>query len=541
MPSRLSWDGSSIVPKSRVVSWLVDPPPALREWVPPGTASWENAFRGRQRYVHEYIDRKALAKSLADSHKRRGAPEAVLSSIAHLEQDDTWLVLTGQQPGLGGGPLFTVYKAIHTIVMARRLSKTHSGRFFPAFWNASEDHDFDEIRHVHWFDHDREIQRFSLDPIEGQPPFFLTNISPDDVNAFLKSIQETTHPSEFRNEVIAILRNCLMHSSSVADCFDQLLWQWLGEEGLIIIRPDDDWIRRGSVPLMRHEILNPKRSTKHLEDVSEILLSLKETPQIHKRADRTAFFVIQDNQRVPVLWDADGFQIDEKKHSKEEMLAWLEDEPHVFSSSAILRPVVQDALLPGVASILGPGEMAYHIMLKGLYDDHAVPRPVVVPRIGFTMVESRDERAFRATGTGIVDLPRDDAFLAKRWTREHSPSSPDVKQVEEAVREFYASMGDRADLFDPTVRPSLDQSCKRAIRELHAAEGLVVRRQAMRNEQVLRQIREVKTALYPRNNLQEREMSFLHFWLKYGPPLLRDLIREAETTEDGEHVFLRIP
>lgn len=516
-------------------------PGGLLDAAPPSLNSMAETLSQRRAYVEQYIDRERLSELLRASLLRRGAPEPALQAVERLRDAHTFLVATGQQPGLLGGPMYTLYKAAQAIALAKQLSAERDGVFLPAFWNASEDHDFDEIATARWINKDRRVEAYTWQLETNRAPLYgipCTELPLDDLIARL---DETTHPSEFKDEFFAALRKCWSASQSYPDFFDRLLWHWFGEDGLIILRPDDAFARKGAARIIAREIKQPAQSS---IDASSMGARLREAGlplQLHKSEDRAAFFFVQNNQRHSVQITDDGFACESgEAFSKDELLQKLNDEPEAFSPSAILRPVVQDAVFPTVAAVLGPGEMGYHFLLHAIYSRHSVPRPALVPRMGITLLESRDRKLIEKWNLAPRDLEKDASALLKQLVNSGDGGAPDRGPLDHALSVWFESMKERANLADPTIMRTLDKNAAKIQKELENSESLLLRRMADKETQTREQIESLQAALLPGGVLQERSLTAISYYLKHGPALIDQIKSMAETTPPGAHAYVEV-
>lgn len=539
-----TWDAAPLTGERPYEQRLLNPGD-LAAICPPAYSHFDESLAARRKYAESHIDRISLAASLRRSHERRGAPPSVFESIERIKNDDCFLIITGQQPGLLGGPLFTYYKILHAIALAKRLTRERKETFIPALWDASEDHDFPEIASVYWLSKEREIASYTWPgAANNRRPYFRIPIADCPVEELLKQIQETTHPTEFQKSVFDQIRDCVRGAETYPDFFDRLLWMVFPNDGLIIIRPEEAWMREHSRPLLEREIQEPLRSAEGVERIGALLQAQGLPPQIHKRADRTSFFLMEKEERIPVYVEKEGFIIGENRRSTSaDLLRRLANAPEDFSSSAILRPVVQDALLPTAAAVLGPSEIAYHFLLNDTYEAHAVPRPGLIPRFGFTLAEEREMKWMERYGLQPVDWKEHPAALVKRITRNDSAAAWEMERrsAETAMANLFDRWKQQAQAHDPTLINPLSKNFERMLSELKQTEALLTRRIGEKNGQILKHIESLKNSLYPQGTLQERRYTIFSYLCKYGMELLENFQSIGDAAADGAHEIVRIP
>ncbi|MDP8244518.1 MAG: bacillithiol biosynthesis cysteine-adding enzyme BshC [Candidatus Hinthialibacter antarcticus] len=541
MPLFEKWPSRNAAQLSPYYAALVEPGGDLRDAAPPSLANLAETASLRRAYIEQYIDRGRLTESLRASHLRRGAPGAVLQAVEQLRGADVLLVVTGQQPGLLGGPLFTLYKAAQAIALAKQLSAERNEIFLPAFWNASEDHDFDEIASVKWLNKDRQVESYTWELETGHRPLYHIAMDELPLDDLITRIDETTHPSDFKDEFFAMLRECRQSAQTYPDFFDAMLWRMFGEDGLIILRPDDRFAREDAVRLMADEINQPGQSSVDISQRGERLQAAGLPQQLHKSEDRAAFFLIRNHKREALRITPSGFQTDSGETiAIDAMQQLLQDDPGAFSPSAILRPVLQDAVYPIAAAVLGPGEMGYHFLLDAIYARHGVPRPVLVPRMGITWLEPRDRKTVEKWNLTPNDLKKDAAALLKQLVSEGEGAAPPRGDLDRALSAWFESMKERAASVDPTIAGVLDKNAAKIQKELDNSENLLLRRMANKETQTREQIEALQASLMPGGALQERNLSFISYYLKHGTALIEQIKFLAETTSPGAHVYAEL-
>ncbi|MEW6233758.1 MAG: bacillithiol biosynthesis cysteine-adding enzyme BshC [Candidatus Omnitrophota bacterium] len=537
-----AWNAASLTGVHPYAQALANPPAELLDLTPPPLSSISSVIEKRKPFIGASIDRDQLADSLRQSHERRDAPASALRAIERLREEDCYLIIAGQQPGLLGGPLYTFYKILHAIHLSRRLSAETQKTFLPAFWNATEDDDISEIASLYWLSKEKTLAAYhwGLDK-ENRRPYFSISKNELPINDLLDCLRGSLHPTEFVDTILDKIRSCYDRSDSYPDFFDRLIWMLFPNEGLIIVRPDDPYIRRESRRILEREIAEPAHAAQCVEEAGARLQVQGLTPPIHKRADRTSFFLVEEGRRWPLfVRDGEFETTNGKRWSRAELLRKLDEQPEAFSASAVLRPAIQDALLPTMAAILGPNELAYHFLLKDIYAQHGVPRPCLERRFGFTLLEGREKKLLERYGLEPNDLAQHPAALAKRIAQQESGRERDAmrRAAEKALIEYFQTLEERARQTDPTILKTLEKNHRRIQQEIENSENLVSRREAEKNQTLLLQLQSLQCALLPEGDLQERRLNIFYYLLKYGPSFLTDIQKISEAAEEGAHCFI---
>lgn len=362
------------------------------------SAPWE--FPDDARQSPRPLDRDAISewKNLLKPH----AGNADLSPLDQLANEATRVVVTGQQAGALMGPLYVVYKALAARHWAREYTRRHGVPCIAVFWVASDDHDLEEISTASWLDRNDGLVRcdISRGDSTGKRSVFHEPLNEQACRELIQQLRESTSETEFRGELIADLE-----ASFSQDHFEghflELLCRWLLPLGVFPIVPRLGFLRRGAVPLIRGELEEAGRPSALVRDGGEKISRLGMTPPLHRSGNELNFFLEVGEVRCRLILDGEKVLAREPggrevlgSWSITEMSALAVAEPHRFSPNAMMRPLVQDALLPTVAYIAGPTELVYHGQIGGLYKHFNVPRPAVFPRPNVFLLEPRQARAF---------------------------------------------------------------------------------------------------------------------------------------------------
>ncbi len=538
------WDTTSLHSAKEFESLHSSPASDIKAILPPILSDFENVMQKREQHVQQNIDREKCSESLFQSHENRNAPASTLHHIRQLAHPNTFLIIAGQQPGILGGPLYTFFKILHAIVLSRKLSESSNYTFSPAFWNASEDHDFDEISTCFWQSKEGKLDTFVWERENSAQPFYWIAADEFPLEEFLDWIKAISRTTDFSDEIYQDITSCMAKATSFPDFTETLLWQIFEKEGLIIVRPDDPYTQQQAKPLFEREIKNPQESSQCVSRIGETLDREGMKVQLHKRKDRTSFFLVRENRRIPIYIKEDGFIDDgQNRFTTSELLDLLEKQPDCFSASAILRPVIQDSVYPTAGMILGPGETAYHLLLHDLYSTHGIPRTMLVPRFGFTFIENRDMRLLQKYDLSPIDLRQDFAALTKSLLRKEKVENiePEKESLDNSLDKFYHSLKQRAEKADPTILKVLDKNRGKIEQQIEQSENLVLRREAEKDETVRKHITNLQTSLFPDGELQERRYTIFNYLIKYGYGFVDEMKDICENIEKGNHYFIQIP
>jgi len=346
--------------------------------------------------------RAELAERLVRENRDLGAEPSALRNLAELGDSRTFAVVAGQQAGPYTGPLYTLYKALTTVLVARRLNACGATpRFVPLFWCASEDHDLDEINHVDLPEPTGGVRRISSGLMTTGAPAARTRVD-EAVLAFHREVAAFLPPSEHRDTVFEALRPD--PGESLSRWFSRSLLALLRGTGISILDPE--WIRDLASPLLREAAERHREVEDALGRNAARLESAGFSPAI-EAGQALRLFRIQEGLRRRIRPEGGLFRVDGSSRTLEprELIAAIEGDPTSFSPDVVLRPIVQCAVLPAPIFVAGPSEVAYLGAIGEVFDLLGVPRPRVVPRISATLVTSRQARALAAFGLDPSSFP----------------------------------------------------------------------------------------------------------------------------------------
>jgi len=485
--------------------------------------------------------RERLAEILREQNHSWGCGSRTLENIEALVRDDGCAVVTGQQVGLFGGPLYTVYKALTAVKLAGTLSSQTGVRVVPIFWLATDDHDFAEINHVDLLDQAGHSQRISYEDgarLERVPVGGLK--FSDDIEACVAAMDEMTPHSEFKPEILSRLRDAYQPGRTLADAFAIWATTLLGAHGLVLMDPSHpDLIAMAKQPIVA-EIVGGSPSSRCAMRASKRLIEKDYTPQVRQQEGRLNLF-LTDGERHPIHISDDSFSVKDpdRRFAKNELIEMARAQPHAFSPNVLMRPLVQDTILPTVAYVGGPGEIAYFAQLRGAYEAFGIPMPVVYPRKGFTFVERHIGTALETLSLEIRDVWGGLSETRNALAAEEIPES--LKgALTKAVADLDRSLGAvcrEATAMDGSLGQTADGVHRKIQHQMGLLENKVI--QAAKKNQVVqgRKLSKLENGLMPKGHLQERFFNVAPYLFKYGFSWLEELYNEVDLSHFDHQVF----
>ncbi|GGK14720.1 hypothetical protein GCM10008955_05220 [Deinococcus malanensis] len=483
------------------------------------------------------VDRGALAQALRAYHHDLGTLDGnVEVLLARLAHPASRVVVTGQQAGLLTGPAYSVHKGADAALLARTLSQ-EDAPVVAVYWVASQDHDAAEVASTTLLDRDERLHRLTLDLPQGLPvgriPWHTEWTA--QIHALL---DHSDAPAEHVAALRSRLERALAAGGSYADVFARLIHGLLGPAGLLVLDPLHPALAALMAPTLARELEQPLESSARIEAAAHALEEAGFVPQLRRPAGATNLFLEEDDgQRRLLRFDGRQFSTETRSYTRRELHVCLQTDPSKLTPAAGLRPVVQDVLLPTLAFVVGPGEIAYGAQLRDVYPLHAVQQPLLWPRLSVTWLEPNVARLLRRLNATAAQVQADpDGVLGRALATERQASALSAARLEGLHTELDALTREIAAL-DPTLVGAAARTRTRTLTRIAHLQTLGLRALARAENERSGQLSRLKTHLLPGGVPQEREMNFLSFLLKHGDAPLDLLLQQTP----GARLELPIP
>ncbi len=481
--------------------------------------------------------RAAVAAVLREQNVLLGSSPETTKSIERLERGAV-AVVTGQQVGLFGGPAYSFYKALTAVREARRL--TQSGiQAVPVFWLATEDHDLAEINEAYLLSGARELRRVALfASVEGARVGRI-GLGETAAEALDRACEMLDGPAT--EKVARALRESYTPDETFGSAFGKLMARLLAGRGMILLDPLDARLHRLVAPTYQRVFNERAELTSELLARGKALERRKYHQQVKVTERSTLLFVDVEGRRHGIRAENSGgrFAAGERKFTAAELKAMLQKSPELFSANALLRPVVQDSLLPTAAYIGGPAEIAYLAQSQVIYRRLLGRMPCVLPRAGFTLVEPHVARLLKKYDLGIRELFGGAQGLRRDMEQQFIPAglSRRFENGERAIRSALDKLQAPLRKLDRTLEGALVTAEEKMLYQYTKLRSKAGRSRALRDNVLAQHLNTLSDALYPQNGLQERTLSLLPFLARHGMELLDDLDAKAG---GGQHHILHL-
>lgn len=487
--------------------------------------------------------RSQLYETLVAQNKGFYSPAATFASLEAFRDPKTFAVITGQQVGLFTGPLYTIYKALTAVQLARWLAEQFPAyRFIPMFWLESEDHDFLEINNAGVITKENDFTRVHYaQPDEEDDSKNLTPISrlviDERIEASLSSLRGHLQETDFTDEIFSTLHSTYKTGSGLQTAFARLFNDLYPESGLVFVDPSDPALKQMLAPVILQELETYPTTG---EEVIKRSAELEERYHAQIKPRAVNLFLLHKNNRYPIEPNEYGFFLrgTRQRFTNEELLEIANNEPERFSPNVLLRPIMQDFLLPTAAYVAGPSEVSYFAQLQPAYDHFQVPMPVIFPRSSLTIMERKVDKVFRKFDLPYAAMFADDEEAFRMITSEESAETTlDFPEFQQQIENWFERFLKEAVEEHANLEGPADTTVRNMRKALSAFEDKLFQQRRQKHEVLTRQIEKMHVYLAPEGKPQERQVNITTFLNRYGRDFLMRL-EESSAPFPAEHRLL---
>ena len=442
---------------------------------------------------------------------------------------DEAVVVTGQQPGIFTGPLYTVYKAITAIRIAALHEQRTSVPTVPVFWVGGEDHDFEEARTAHFLSRKHTVESVTYAPaadIDGLP-MCRVPIEPS-LHDAVDVMSSQSQGSEFAETTTTMLHETLDAADSLSDWVARLMARLFDGTPLIIFTPDLPAARRIGAEIIAKEIESPLETTRLVNAQGLELARLGYGTQVIKSENECSFFLEVERRRRKVLFERGAFSIPEEEQalSRDELLSILKSAPERFSPNVALRCVAQQRLFPTRAYVAGPGELAYWAQLKPVFEQHGAQMPVVYPRTRALLTTVKLNKLMTKLGLDLaaLDGAEDEVVLAAQRVSSNNVALKLSRKSQTAVLNELQQLASGLKQHSSGAAAGVEAMHGELERGFARVEQALLRDDAEKDTATRQQVQRLCNSLTPMRKPQERVFTVFSFLFEHGPQLIQRLL-----------------
>jgi len=494
----------------------------------PALSSFPDVIEARKEFP---FHRAVLADEMLVQHQPYlNRFPGLVKQIDALRSDQTFTVTTGHQLCLATGPLYFIYKIVTTINLCRQLQQQFPAcTFVPVYWMASEDHDIEEINHFHLFS---ETLKW-----ETKESGRTGRLSTGGISLLIQEVERLCGNNPFTTDAISLLKSAYEQHQHLSDATRELVLTLFGEQGLLVVDADRYSLKKLFAHVIHEELmLHPS-----FEIVNATTGRLAHHYKTQLSPREINLFYVDAGLRERIVKDEKGgYHVlnTDLDFSREFILDLVEKQPERFSPNVVLRPLYQESVLPNIAYVGGPGEIAYWLQLKDVFEHYNVFFPLLVPRNNALILPARPLEKFLHLGFDRKDVFRTFDDLSKQWLSTQEDLSVGINASSEKLQEIYKMLTLLFTKADPTLAASVQGELQKVLNRLENLEKKGNAALKRKHEVVLNQLRVILDKVNPGGHAQERHVNFLQFYSMHGPGFINDLMQQLYPLDYKVAVFI---
>ncbi len=449
--------------------------------------------------------REVLVEALVNQNKGTSLSDLSKANINRLKDDNSYTITTGHQLNLLTGPLYSIYKVAQVISLSRAMNERDpSNKYVPVFWMATEDHDFEEINHIHLFGN-----KIAWDK-EGQESKIVGEIEPLGIESFTNPIEEK-YSDETLKELLTQFTSIYKNSSNLAEATRGLMNKLFADYGLVIIDGNDIALKQAFAPVAVREI-NEAFVHKAVTETNQKLELAGYHNQVFVR-DCNLFFINNNGVRQRISRNGDVFQIDEKEYSAKELVDMVNEKPEQFSPNALLRPVYQELILPNLAYVGGGGEIAYWLQLNEVFKALDLTFPLLRVRDSILLLKEKEMTELDSLNLSVPDLKRDLHELVKEIALEDVEVEIELKDELQQLNGIKTQLVEKAESINKGLVGMIAAEFSKMEKSIERIESKLIKAEKAKHEVKANKIKKLQAKIYPNGGFQERYENFIPYIL----------------------------
>lgn len=473
---------------------------------PPSADSVSSIIKDKS---EEKIDRLLLVEVLTKQYSSLKKNDKVEKNISLLSSEKTFTVTTGHQLNLFTGPLYFIYKILTTIQLAEQFSKNFPEyNFVPFYWMASEDHDFKEINHIHLFGEKFEWSGAGAKNFGGPSG----KLGTQGISSLLEIVRKKIEKENGSEKVIELLNNAYSKHDNLADATRFLVNELFGKYGLVVIDANDRQLKKKFIEVVKDDLAN--HSAYNLVSETSKQLAEKYEVQVHPR--EINLFYMTDSSRERITGGVE-------KHLKE-----LESSLENFSPNVVLRALYQEMLLPNIAVVGGPAEIAYWLQYKKMFEHLNVNFPMLIPRKSFMWIDEKSTGVMRKLKIRAEDIFNSADELISSYIAHITMNRISLEKEEQKIFDAFEELAKKISDTDPTLEAFVEAERDKLLDAIEKVELKFIKAEKIKHDVSIQKIKKLKEKLFPGGVLQERYENFIPFYLKHQEDFFETLLNNGD-------------
>lgn len=456
----------------------------------PVLESFENQIEAKKA---SFQNRKVLHDALVKQYAGLEVHPKVSENLNKLASDNCFTITTGHQLCLATGPIYFIYKILTAIRLAEELKKAYpENDFVPVFWMATEDHDLEEINHFYLFG-----KKYEWQPSDRGAS---GKVRTDGLSELFASVPDCPK----------WLADAYTESANLAEATRKVVSHLFEEYGLVIVDGDDNALKSLFVEQIKSDLLEEKFSP-IVKSTSDELEKIGYKAQAYVREKN--FFYLGDGFRERIELRTTNYEL---------RITEIEENPERFSPNVLLRPLYQETILPNLAYIGGPGELAYWFQLKGIFEAENIPFPILFPRKFASIIPTNVAEKLNAFGIEIENLFLSEDSFKGVLLEKLQVEKLEFQEEEALLQKVKILLQTKAAQADKTLVAAAEAEMVKMNKGISDFGKRVNKALENRHEVELNKLQNLRKKLFPEGGLQERHDNFLNFSIN-NPNLISEL------------------
>ena len=489
--------------------------------------------------------RKELAECIEKYMEHFPSSKEVKTSLEKLKQENSAVIIGGQQAGILTGPLYSIHKVISIITLARQKEKELNIPIIPVFWIAGEDHDFQEVNHI-FLEKKGEIQKVIYpEKVIDKRMVSDVRLNKDICIKWVEEIIETFGETEHTNELLFFMREAVQKSETFVDFFAQIVMELFKDQGLLVIDSGYQGLRCLEKEIFISQIEQVTGINHCVKDVQHQLEDEGFNRSIEMSDQAANLFYYDDDYKERILLEYnEGKQQFIGKNgalrfSRTELLNIASEFPWKLSNNVVTRPITQEMLFPTLAFIAGPGEIAYWAELKQVFEHFSIKMPLIVPRLNITLLDRAVESDFEELGLSLEEVLTNGTGKQQEAYLESVKDQALEELFQYTKKQLLENYGKIQQKLDKGLIPLIEKNQARLMEQIDFMEGKTEDHLKQKHEFALGKFQRVDHSLRPIGAPQERILNALYYMNQYGIPFLSELAH-LNYDFDGKHKVIKI-
>lgn len=466
-------------------------------------------------------NRSRLVDVLHAYNGQIGNHAKAMAQVERLRNPDSVVIIGGQQPGVLTGPLYTIYKVITILSLAKREELRLGVPVIPVFWIAGEDHDWDEVNHVFLITSDDRIQKERLTTrVHNKASISHVPFDRDTVKQYIDQFLDLQPRTEHTASLRAHLYHEIEGSNSYSQFFAQLLVSLFGNDGLVLIDSADPSLRAIEGEMFHRIVQSNRVISELLAEASNEVTRRGYVPQVESKLEHANLFLVHQGERVALDLEGDLYRLrnTNERLSHNQLLQLAESEPERLSCNVVTRPLMQEYLFPVLGFVAGPGEISYWALYRHIFHHLGMRLPIIYPRITMSLMERHVQRLAENYHLSFDDLNHHLDQCKEDWltSQDQEGRKQQFDQVRAQIQQLYQPLKGKLAAFETSLGGLSEQNLARILDQVAYLERKTKEALEKRHQAVLSQFDRAKRSLMPNGGPQERTLNLYSFINKYG-------------------------